>query len=165
MLVGREGADDDAVDQNLEVLLRRLDVAPLGRLEGELVGAGGQAGDDLAERAGLLEEGDLGPLRGVGVAGGEAAAVAGDPGAAGEGPGSARRVVLEVAVAARAHRRRLEPGVGNGRRGHLGQRTSSMKAVLSPPAVSRPWKVIVCAPAATVKVAVVYAGVARARRA
>ena len=40
-----------------------------------------------------------------------------------------------------------------------------MKAVLSPPAVSRPWKVIVCDPAATVKAAVVYAGVARARRA
>ena len=30
-----------------------------------------------------------------------------------------------------------------------------MKAVLSPPAVSSPWKVIVCVPAATVKAAVV----------
>ena len=29
-----------------------------------------------------------------------------------------------------------------------------MKAVLAPPALSRPWKVIVCDPAATVKVAV-----------
>ena len=29
-----------------------------------------------------------------------------------------------------------------------------MKAVLSPPALSSPWKVIVCAPAVTVKVAV-----------
>jgi hypothetical protein len=32
--------------------------------------------------------------------------------------------------------------------------TSSIKAVLSPPAVSRPWKAIVCAPAVTVNVAV-----------
>jgi len=32
--------------------------------------------------------------------------------------------------------------------------TSSMKAVLSPPAVSRPLKAIVCAPAATVNAAV-----------
>ena len=67
MPVGREGADDDAVDQHLEVLLGRLTVAPLGRIEAELVGAGGQADHDLAERAGLLEEGDLGPLGGVGL--------------------------------------------------------------------------------------------------
>ena len=31
-----------------------------------------------------------------------------------------------------------------------------MKAVLSPPALSRPWKAIVCAPAATVNAAVAY---------
>jgi hypothetical protein len=38
---------------------------------------------------------------------------------------------------------------------HQVRRTLSMKAVLSPPALSSPWKVIVCAPAVTVKVSVV----------
>ena len=36
-----------------------------------------------------------------------------------------------------------------------GLRRRSMKAVLSPPAVSRPWNVIVCDPAVTVNAAVV----------
>ena len=116
-----EGADDAAVDQDLEVLLRRLVVAPLRGVEAQLVAAGGHPGDDLAERAGHLEEGDLGPLGGVGVAAGEAAAVAGDAGIAGVGPGCARRVIQEVAGAARAHRRRLEAGVGQRGRGRLGQ--------------------------------------------
>ena len=42
---GREGAHHGAVDQHLEVLLRRLVVAALGGVEGEHVGAGGPAGD------------------------------------------------------------------------------------------------------------------------
>ena len=58
---GCEGAHDVAVDQHLEVLLGRLEVAALGGVEGEHVGAGCPAGDTLAERAGSLEEGDLEP--------------------------------------------------------------------------------------------------------
>ena len=151
---GREGADDDAVDQDREVLLRRLVVAALRRGEGDRVGAGGQPATAWLNGAGRLEEGDLRPLGGGGVAGGEAAAVGRDAGAAGEGPGRAAGVVLEGSAG--AQRRRLEPGVGEpgGGRGRRTSRTSSMKAVLSPPAVSRPWKVIVCDPAATVKAAV-----------
>ena len=107
---GCEGAHHRAVDQHLEVLLRRLVVAALGGVEGEHVGAGGPAADALAERAGLLEEGDLEPLGGRWVARGEAAVVAGDAGAAGEGPGRAGRVVLELA---RTHRHLLESRVGD----------------------------------------------------
>ena len=55
----REGPHHGAVDQHLEILLRRLEVAALGGVEGDHVGAGRPAGDGLAERAGLLEEGDL----------------------------------------------------------------------------------------------------------
>ena len=73
---GGEGADDDAVDQHPEVLPRRLVVAPLGGVEGQHVGAGGPAGDGLAERAGALEEGDLRALGGRRVARGEAAGLA-----------------------------------------------------------------------------------------
>ena len=62
-----EGADHDAVDQHLEVLLGRLVVAALGGVEGEHVGAGGPAGDGLAERAGPLEEGDLCALGAAGL--------------------------------------------------------------------------------------------------
>ena len=86
-------------------------------LEAQPVGAGRHAGDRLAERAGPLQEADLGALRGVGVAGGEAAAVARHAGPAGERPGSADRAILEAV----AHRRRLEPGVGQTGRGGLGQ--------------------------------------------
>ena len=52
----------DAVDQDPEVLPRRLVVAPLGGGEGQDVGAGRPVGDGLAHRAGRLEEGDLGAL-------------------------------------------------------------------------------------------------------
>ena len=48
---GGEGAHHGAVDQDLEVLLRGLEVAPLGGAEAQLVGAGGHAGDRLAERS------------------------------------------------------------------------------------------------------------------
>ena len=88
-LVGRtrwcEGAHDAAVDQHVKVFGSPV-VAALGGVEGEHVGPGCQAGDTLAERAGLLEEGDLGPLGCVGIARGEAAVVAGDARAAGEDP-------------------------------------------------------------------------------
>ena len=40
--------------------------------------------------------------------------------------------------------------------GMLARATSSMKAVLSPPALSRPWNLIVCDPAVTVNAAVRY---------
>src|SRR5208282_2491354 len=74
------------------------------------VGAGGPVGDGLAERAGPLEEGDLPALRGRRVGGGEAAVVARDAGPAGEGPGRAGGVVLELAG---AHRHLLEPRVAD----------------------------------------------------
>ena len=95
---------------------RRLVVAPLGGVEGQHVGAGGPAGDGLADRAGGLEEGDLRALRRRRVARGEAAVVARDAGAAGEGPGRAGRPVLELA---RTHHHLLEPRVGDDGRGRL----------------------------------------------
>ncbi len=53
--------DHGLVDEHLEVLLLRWDIAsgPLSGLEGDLVGAAGPGGDVLAERAGHLKEGDL----------------------------------------------------------------------------------------------------------
>ena len=151
----REGAHHDAVDQHLEVLVRPAVVAALGGVEGDDVGAGGPAGDALAERAGLLEEADLDPLGGGGIAGGEAAAVGRHPGRTGERPRRAGRVVEERAVRpGRPGGRLLEPRVGDRGRPACATATASMKAVLSPPAESSPWKVIVCDPAATVNAAV-----------
>ena len=117
---GGEGAHRDPVDQDLEVLHARPGVAALGGVEGQYVGARGPAADGLAERAGPLEEGDLHALRRRRVARGEAAVVARDAGAAGEGPGRAGRAVLELAV---PHLHLLEARVarGHGGRGRRGR--------------------------------------------
>src|SRR5437660_267541 len=75
--------------------------------------AHGDAGGEchlLAEAAGVLQERDLAPLRGAGVARREAAAVAGDARLPGERPRRRRRVV-HVRRRAGADRRRLEPGI------------------------------------------------------
>src|SRR5207249_1487160 len=57
---------------------------------------------------------DLGTFGRVGVAAREAAAVARDAGAAGECPGGAGRIVLEVAPTAGADVRNLEAGIADG---------------------------------------------------
>ena len=93
---GGEGADHDAVNQHPEVLSAAPIVAALGGVEGQDVRAGRPVADGLAERAGLLEEGDLRTVGGRRVARGEAAIVSRDAGGAREGPGGAGRAVLEL---------------------------------------------------------------------
>jgi hypothetical protein len=62
-LIGRagrgKGPHDGAVDQHVEILVGREVVAALGGVEGDQVRAGGPAGDALAKRAGLMEDGNL----------------------------------------------------------------------------------------------------------
>ena len=107
---GCESADDRAVDQHLEVLLGCLDVCPLGGVEGEHVSS-------RSAQPVTLWLNEPVPWRkatwtpGVrGVARGETAVVGGDTGAAGEGPGGAGRVVLELAG---PHLHLLKPRIGN----------------------------------------------------
>ena len=56
-----------------------LGLVALGRHEGEIVDAGGHV-DRLAHAAGVLDEGHLVAVRGIGIARGEAAAVGAYPG-------------------------------------------------------------------------------------
>ena len=109
-------ADVDAVDQHLDLLAAVVAGAALGRREHDLVAAG-RPGDRLADggAAAALEHGDLGALRCVRIGTGEAAAVAGHGGGAGERPRGAARGVLEVPEGAGTHVRCLEAGVGIGR--------------------------------------------------
>ena len=75
MPAGVKVPTDGAVHQHLDLLVAGAEVGPLGGAEADHVGAG-RRNHRLADRAGALEEGDLAALRGVGVARGEAAAVA-----------------------------------------------------------------------------------------
>ena len=91
---GGEGVHHRAVHLHLDLLVAGAEVAPLGGADADLVGAGRREIHHLADRAGLLEEGDLAALWGVGVAAGEAAAVARQAGRAAEAPRRARRIIL-----------------------------------------------------------------------
>src|SRR5262249_9385319 len=80
--------------------------------------------------------------------------LAGDPGSDGAVTGRGAASRASSTSGRRPGRLWSHPGGPSGR-GHWVNRTSSIKAVLSPPALSRPAKVIVCAPAVTVNAAVV----------
>src|SRR5262249_118096 len=105
----RERAHGNTVDENLERLAAALESSTLGGAEPNNVSAGGER-HGLAEGAGVLQEGDLAALRGVGVARREAAAIAGDAGLAHEVPRRARGIIL-VRGGAGTYGRRLETTV------------------------------------------------------
>src|SRR5208337_2527883 len=113
---GGDGARHRAVHQHLDLLVADAFVAPLGGADADQVGAGRREIHHLADRAGRLEEGDLATLWGVGVAGGEAAAVARQAGRAAEAPRRARRIIL-VGRRARPLARVLKTGVSTPYRG------------------------------------------------
>ena len=121
-------------------------VAPLGRGEGQHVGAGGPAGDGLAERA--RASGGRRPA----PPGARAGCRQVKPLSLPEMPAPPAKAQGEP-----AGRYWKLPGPtttcsnpGSATTGMLTWATASMKAVLSPPAVSSPWNVTVCAPAVTV---------------
>src|SRR5262249_21220314 len=94
----REGADDLPIDQDFEGL-SATPVGPLRSLEADLIGASRHV-DVLTDGASHLEEADLGSLGRIGIAAGEATAVACDAGAPVEDPGRAARIVLEISPTA-----------------------------------------------------------------
>ena len=104
---GRDQTDLRAVDQDLDLLALGLIRGALGGQEREVVRVGVQV-DGLAHAAVVRDEADLGPLRGIGVAGGEAAVIGADPGRSGELPGRAAGRNL---VAVGGQDRRLETAV------------------------------------------------------
>ena len=105
-----ENVHHRAVHLHLDLLVAGAVVAPLGGADADLVGTGHREIHHLADRASLLEEGDLAALRGAGVAAGEAAAVARHAGPAAEAPRRARRIIL-VGRPARPQDRVFKPGV------------------------------------------------------
>ena len=126
-------ADDNPVDQHLDLLAAVVAAAALGCREHDQVTAG-RPGDRLADggAAAALKHGDLGALRRVRIGTGEAAAVAGHGGGAGERPRGAAWGVLEVPEGAGTHVRCLEAGVGDGQGaldGHLVDEGGVVEAV------------------------------------
>jgi hypothetical protein len=114
---GRDQPDLSTVDQNLDFLVQRLTVGPLGSQDGDAVRAGDQI-DGLADAARSLDEGHLAAVGGEGIAEGEAVAVAGDARRCRKLPGRAGGREL---VGVRAQGRCLEAAVihGVGREHHL----------------------------------------------
>ena len=107
MLSGCDRPDQVVIDVDADGLQTRLKVGPLRGAESDRAGTRCHI-HALADRAvGSLQEGDLIALGRVGVAAGEAAAVAGQAGRAGKGPWRAAWVV-GVSVRTAALPRRLE---------------------------------------------------------
>ena len=96
-----------------------------------------------------MQEGDLGPLGRVGIAGREAAAVARLARTAGEGPAGARGTILEAMTQIGG----LEPSVGD-RRGDRRQVQFIDEGGVVAPALSTPWKAMEWMPAVRLNVEV-----------
>ena len=108
VLGGRDQTDLRAVDQHLDLLVLGLIMGALGGQERDAVRAGVEV-DGLADAAVVLDEGNLGPVGGIGAADGEGAVIGAHPGRSRELPtGTAGRELVGVA--------RSRPGSRNCRR-------------------------------------------------